>query len=350
MSAIRITLALLTASVALVAVGCGGSESVPAGAVAVVGGTPVTKAALDRLLDQTKKNYAVRKQEFPKAGTPEYQSLQTQWVQFLVQLEELRQAADDLGIKVTQKDIDKVEKQLIDSQFGGKRAGYEKALKAQGLTAADYRIVLERQVLTTKIYDEVTKDVEVSDLEILDYYGQNQAQYPETRDVRHILLRETTPAGCNPDSDPKCKIDYAKSKAEAEKVYAQLKAGASFAALAKSVSADPGSKDTGGKLTITRGQTAPEFDKTAFDLKEGVISEPVKTMFGYHIIEALSSVKKTKLESVRETIRQTLLQEKKNQAMQSWLEELTKDYEGKVSYATGFEPPELPEVPTTATE
>lgn len=350
MSSVRITFALLGTAVALVAAGCGGGQSVPDGAVAVVDGAVITKAALDRLLDLTEKTYEARKEEFPKAGTPEYQTLQTQWVQYLVQLEELRQAAADLDIKVGSKDVDKAEKQLIDSQYSGKRAEYEKALKQQGLTAADYRTVLERNVLTTKIFDVVTKDVEVSELEILDYYGQNQAQYPETRNVRHILISETDPAGCKVGTDRNCKVDYAKSEAEADKVYEQLKAGASFAALAKSVSDDTGTKDDGGKLTITRGQTVPEFDKTAFDLKEGVISEPVKTQFGYHIIEALAPVRKTKLDSVRETIRQTLLQEKRNQAMQSWVEELTKDYEGRVSYATGFEPPELPEVPTTATE
>ena len=350
MSAVRITLAVLGTSVALVGPGCGGSQSVPDGAVAVVDGAVITKAALDRLLDQTEKTYEARKQEFPKAGTPEYQTLQTQWVQFLVQTEELRQAAADLNVEVGSKDIDKAEQQLVDTEFGGKRAQYEKALKQQGLTAADYRSVLERQALTTKIFDAVTKDVKVSELEILDYYGQNQAQYPETRDVRHILIGETDPAGCKAGTDPDCKVDYAKSKAEADKVYEQLKAGASFAALAKSVSDDTGTKDAGGKLTISRGQTVPEFEKTAFDLDEGEISKPVKTQFGYHIIEALSPVKKTKLASVRESIRQTLLQQKRNEAAQAWVEQLTKDYKGKVSYATGFEPPELPEVPTTATE
>jgi foldase protein PrsA len=344
MSVVRITLAAVGAAFALaVTAGCGGgnSQSVPAGAVAVVDGTVITKAALDHLLDQTKKSYVARKQAFPKAGTPEYQSLQTQWVQYLVQLEELRQTAADLGIKVSSKDVDKVEKQLIDSQFGGKRAQYVKALKQQGLTAKDYRSVLERQVLTTKIFDEVTKDVKVTQLEVLDYYGQNEAQYPETRDVRHILLAEKGANG---------KVDFAKSKAEADRIYAELKAGASFAALAKANSADPGSKDSGGKLTISKGQTVPEFEKVAFALKEGEISKPVKTQFGYHIIEALSPVKKTKFESVRETIRQTLLQQKRNEAMQAWVDDLTKKYENKVSYASGFEPPELPEVPTTATE
>ena len=350
MSISRITLAVAGASLALVAAGCGGGgSSVPDGAVAVVGGTAIDKARLDHLLDLTKGAYEVRKQEFPKAGTPEYQTLQTQWVQFLVELEELRQAAADLDLKVTGKDVDKLEQQLIDSQYGGKRAGYEKALKQQGLTAEDYRTVLERQALTTKIYDEMTKDVKVSELDVLDYYGQNRARYPETRDVRHILLGETDPPGCKVGTDPDCKVLYDKSKAEADRVYQELKAGADFAALAKANSDDTLSKSSGGKLTISKGQTVPEFEKTAFALDKGEISKPVKTQFGYHIIQALSPVR-GKFDSVKETIRQELLQQKRNETMQAWMENLVKDYKGKVSYATGFEPPELPEVPTTATE
>jgi foldase protein PrsA len=350
MSTLRITVAALGAAVALVAAGCGGgSQSVPDNAVAVVDGTVITKAQLDTLVNQTKNNYKATKQQFPKAGTPEYQNLQTQWVQYLVQNAELEKAAADMGISVSAKDVDKSEKQLIAAQFDGKRSEYVKALKQQGLTAADYRPILERQALTAKLFDAVTKDVTVSDKDVLDYYTQNQAQYPASRDVRHILLAVTNPAGCTPGQDAKCKVDFAKSKAEADKIYAQLEGGANFAALAKQYSQDPGTKNSGGKLTIRRGQTVPEFEKTAFALKVGQISKPVKTLYGYHVIEALSPVKGN-FDGYKETVRQTVLQQRRNDAMSAWVEKLTNDYKSKVSYATGIEPPTLPEVPTTATE
>jgi parvulin-like peptidyl-prolyl isomerase len=350
MSPLRITAAVLGTSVALVAAGCGSSQSVPEDAIAVFDGTPITKTQLDVLVNQTKNNYKATKQQFPKAGTPEYQSLQTQWVLFLVQNAELHKAAADKGVSVTSKDVDAAEKQLVDGQFGGKRADYEKALKAQGLTAADYRPILERQALMNKLFDVVTKDVTVTDQDVLTYYAQNQSQYPQSRDVRHILLSVTHPAGCSPVQDAKkCKVDFAKSKAQADKVYAQLKAGASFAALAKKYSQDPGSKNSGGKLTIQRGQTVPQFEKTAFALKVNEISKPVKTVYGYHVIEALSPVKGS-FDGYKETIRQTLLQQKRNDDMNSWVTKLTDDDKSKVKYAAGYEPPTPPEVSTTATE
>jgi parvulin-like peptidyl-prolyl isomerase len=340
----KTTLALLLASVALAATACGsGSDSVPSGAVAVVNGTEVSKDDLDALVDQAQKGYAAQKQEFPKAGTPEYQSLQQQYVAYLVELEEFRQKADELGIEVTEKDIDAAEKDLIDSRFDGKRAEYEKALEAQGFTAEEYRKqALAVSALSKKLYDEVTKDVEVTDGEIAEYYTQNQSQYgtPESRDVRHILIAEKDGDG---------KVDFEASKAKADEVYAQLEDGADFAALAKAESQDPGSKDSGGKLTISRGQTVPEFDKISFELDKGEISQPVKTQYGYHVIEALTPVRKattTPLAKVKASIRAQLLQQKRNEDMQLWVEDLRDEYAGKVSYAAGYEPPELPEAPT----
>ena len=83
-------LAVLT----VVAAGCGDTDEVPSDAVAVVDGTPISKSTLDELLTRTKKTYAAQKRQFPKAGTSEYQSLQTQAVAFLVQREEYAREPD----------------------------------------------------------------------------------------------------------------------------------------------------------------------------------------------------------------------------------------------------------------
>jgi parvulin-like peptidyl-prolyl isomerase len=344
MTVARITLGTLLAALAIVASACGGgSDSVPSGAIAVVDGTEISKEELDELIAQAKKGYESQKQDFPKAGTPEYQNIQTQYVAYLVELEEYRQAADELDVSVTEKDVDKAEQELIKSRFDGKRAEYEKALEAQGFTAEEYRKkALEVSALSQKIFEEVTKGVKVTEPEILQYYTQNQSQYgtPESRDVRHILVAEKDDDG---------KVDFAASKEKADDIHAQLEGGADFAALAKSSSADPGSKESGGKLTISRGQTVPEFDKVSFELDNGELSRPVKTQYGYHVIEAMSEVREattTPIDKVRATIRATLLQQKRNEELQAWVEDLKADYSGKVSYAAGYAPPDLPEAPT----
>ena len=93
----------------------------------------------------------------------------------------------------------------------------------------------------------------------------------------------------------------------------------------------------------------PEFDKAAFELDTNELSKPVKTTYGYHIIEPLSAIKDAKVQpfdKVKPAIKTTLLQQKRNEAIQSWVEDQKKDYEGKVSYAAGYEPPAVPEAPT----
>jgi parvulin-like peptidyl-prolyl isomerase len=290
----------------------------------------------------TKKGLAAQDQEFPKVGSPEFQNLQQQAVALLVEREQWRQAAEDLDVEVTEADIDKELEAFIDERFAGKRKDFEKALKAQGFTEDDLRETLRWSVVSRKVFESVTADVEVTDDEIAAYYAQNQANYvtPTSRDLRHILITEKKPNG---------DIDYAKSKAEAERIHALLEDGGDFAALAKEFSED-GSAAQGGKLTVNRGETVPEFDAVAFDLDKGELSEPVRTQFGYHVIEALSAKPKiVPLAKVRDSIKSTLAQERKNEIIQEWLDDLRADSD--VSYAAGFEPPELPEQPTeTVTE
>ena len=170
----------------------------------------------------------------------------------------------------------------------------------------------------------------MTDKQIEKYYEEKKAtQYsqPESRDVRHILV---------------------KTKAQADELAAQLQDGGDFAALAKKFSEDTGSKANGGKLTISKGQTVAAFDKTAFVLKKNEISRPVKTEFGFHIIQPIGEVKPAKvtpLKEVKDSINQQLAQTKKNEAMTKWVEELKEEYEDKISYAAGFNPP--PATPTT---
>jgi parvulin-like peptidyl-prolyl isomerase len=310
--------------IALVAAGCGGgSDSVPADAVAVVDGNEVEKAEFDALIEQARKSYANQKRDFPKAGTPEFKTLRDQAVQFLVQRAQFEQEAEELGIEVTDKQIEERLNQIKQQYFSGDAKKYEQQLKDQGLTDKQVRNDIRAQILSERIFEQVTKDVKVTDAEIEKYYEENKEQFTtsESREVRHILV---------------------KTKAKAEDLRAQIAGGADFAKLAKQHSTDTGSKETGGKLTINRGQTVAPFDKQAFELAKNEVSQPVKTEFGFHLIEPLSEVKKasvTPLKEVREQIKQQLEQTRKNEAMTKWVDELTDRYDDKISYAVGFDPP-----------
>ena len=346
MTAARIFFGLLLASLALAATACGGgSDSVPSDAVAVVDGTEISKAQLAEQMEISKKGYARNKQQFPKAGTAEYQDVQSRNLALLVQFVQLQQAADDLGIEVPDETVDKLENKLIQTSFKGNRAKYEKALKEAGYTAEQYRqMAWLFPMLSSKIFQAVTKDVKATPVEVLGYYSANQSQFgtPESREVRHILISEKNKDGS---------VDYAASKAKADDVYAQLKAGADFAALVKKYSADTASVPDGGKYVVERGKTVPEFEKTSFALKTHELSKPVKTQYGYHLIEALADTKPaTPFEKVRPEVKAALLQQKRNEEIQKWVEDQKSAYDGKINYAAGYEPPAVPDAPTDTTQ
>ena len=315
---------LLLALLALGVAGCGGDdENVPDGAVAVVDGEEITKSEFDALMTRAKSSYTQNKREWPKVGTPEYKTLQNQAVAYLVQQEKYRQKAEDLDVEVTDKEVDERMQQVITQYFSGKREDFEKNLKQQGLNEEQVRAEIENQVVSEKIYEKVTEGVKVTDAEIQKYYDGHKSDYKvaESRDVRHILVAK---------------------KPLADDLHTQLQNGGAFAALAKKHSTDPGSKENGGKLTVRRGETVPPFDKAAFSLKKGELSQPVKTQYGYHIIEALSDVKpasQTPLKDVKEQIRQQLLQEKRQQAITDWSKELNDEFDGEIAYQVGYAPP-----------
>ena len=323
-------LAVLT----VVAAGCGDTDEVPQDAVAVVDGTPISKSTLDGLLERTKKTYATQKRQFPKAGTQEYQALQTQAVAFLVQRQEYEREAEKLGVKITdaqiQKKVDDVKKQY----FGGDQKKFEAGLKAQSYTLEALRDDARAQLASEGIYKDITSDVKVSDAEAQQYYDDNIDRYKvaESREVRHILV---------------------KTKDEADQLHDELvNGGANFTTLAKEKSLDPGSKEQGGKLTVSKGQTVEAFDKAAFSLDTNEISDPIKTQYGYHIIQPLTDVKPgrvTPFTEVRSQIKSQLLQQKKADAVSKWVSDVEKEYKGKVTYAAGFEPPDTTSTSTGTT-
>jgi parvulin-like peptidyl-prolyl isomerase len=320
--AIPLLLAAL-AGVVLLA-GCGSDkESVPTNAVAVVGDETITKAEFDKLIDQARGSYKTQKRKFPEAGSQEYEALRGQAMQFLVQRAQFEQKADDLDIKVSDEDVDKRLKDLIKQYFGGSKAKYEKQLKQQGLSEDQVRADVRAQLIQEKIYNQVTKDVKVDSAAIAASYKKNKSQYiqPASRDVRHILV---------------------KKKQLADQIHAQLTNGGNFATLAKKYSQDPSSKTQGGKLTVSRGQTVPPFDRAAFSLAVREISKPVKTQYGWHIIQPLGKVKKqtvTPLSQVRDAIRQQLLQDRKQAKMNDWVADVRKDFAKKTTYQVGYAPP-----------
>jgi parvulin-like peptidyl-prolyl isomerase len=320
----RSVLLTFTFLVLLVA-GCGGTSTATLSAddAAVVGSKSITKDEFQSLMDRAEKSYQSQKRPFPKPGSTEYEQLKGQAVSFLIQRAEFAQEADQMGINITDDKVNKRIAQLKKQFYGGSEKRYETTLKQQGLTDDQAKEEVRAQLISEELFKKVTGDVKVSQTEVKAYYNSHKSQYgqPQTREVRHILVTK---------------------KALADQLYGQLKAGADFAKLAKKYSKDPGSAANGGKLTISKGQTVPAFDKTAFSLKKGELSPPVHTQYGYHIIQALSAVKAaqaTSLAKVQTSIKQQLEQQRKNDAMTKWVDDKKKSFcKSGIKYQVGYQP------------
>jgi foldase protein PrsA len=314
----------LIAAFTLVACGGGGTSSpdVPEGAVAVVGDKTVTKEEFDKLVEQQKKSAEAQKQDFPAPGTAEYEALKATVVKGLVEQKEWELEGESMGVKVTDQEIETELDKLKQQYFQGDEQKYSAEIAKQGLTDEDVRNELRTRILTNKIFEAVTKKVTVSDADIKAYYDKNPTQYqqPASREVRHILV---------------------KSKALAQKLHDQIQGGADFATLAKKYTQDQASKADGGKFTAFKGRTVAPFDKFVFSAETGDLSDPIKTEFGWHVIEVLSAIKPattTPLDQVKDSIQTTVLQTKQNAAMKAWIAALPAKYADEVAYAPGYAP------------
>jgi peptidyl-prolyl cis-trans isomerase C len=248
----------IAASVALAAAAIAGIAPLAAQAqnIAVVNGKPVPKSRADALLLQVQRQAQSRGQQLP----PEIDKLVKDKV---VTDEILTQEAERRGL-ATSPDF----KQQMD--------------------------LARQSILIGLLQNDVDKKTTISDADVQKEYDKFKSQASGTEyDARHILVEK--------EDDAKALI-------------AQLKAGAKFEDLAKKNSKDPGSAEKGGDLGFA-GPNAyvPEFSQAMVKLKKGEYTqEPVKTQFGYHIIQLVDTrdAQFPPLADVKPQIQQRLAQEK----------------------------------------
>ena len=317
---------------AFVFAACGGN-SVPTGAIASVGDATVTQEQFDQIWAQAKAQYASQQgaPPFPKEGSAGYDQLKASIVTYLVQNELIKQQAAGMGVTVTQKQLDERVKQIT-QQVGGQKK-LDELLKKQGVTMDQLTTQLEAQMLQEAVRTKVGENAKVTEAQIKAYYNdpKNKQQFvvPDSVDARHVLVD---------------------TKAKAEKVQQLLAADnsdANWNKVAKQYSTDPGSKDKGGSLgNFPKGRMVPEFDKVAFSIKPGTISVPVKTQFGWHVIEVTKKTpgsSKT-FEEAKSMIEQSLKFQLQAKAWETWLADAMK--QADIKYGSGFDPKMLTASPS----
>ncbi len=320
---------VLLAFASVVVLSACGEKEVPAGAIAMVGEESILQEQFDAIITQAKAAYKAQKAEFPATDSAEYDTLKANVVDYLVQAELIEQKAAEMDVKLESSEIDDRIKSIVE-QVGGQKK-YEQLLKEQGVTEEDLRSQLQVQMLQDKVRTKVGESAKVTDEEIKAYFENpdNQAQFAGSVTARHVLV---------------------KTKAQADKVQKLLEADSSdtsWKKVAAEYSTDPGSKDSGGSLgTFQKGRMVQEFETAAFALKTGEISSPVKSEFGYHVIETTEKTPPSKYDDVKAGIEQQLKYQREAEVWQKWLDEAIAAAE--IIYAPGFNPKELTATPSPA--
>jgi len=190
------------------------------------------------------------------------------------------------SISVLDKDIDRALDQQINNiinQSGGKEEAEKVLGKKISTFKRSYRDDMKGKLLAEKYIAQITSKVKVSRKDVEDFYKNNLddiPSFPTLYKTRHILV-EIKP------TEKTLRESYNK----ALKIKNDIKNGLSFSDAAKKFSDDPGSKDVGGNLGfVSRGVFVKEFEKAAFMIDKNVLSDPIKTKYGYHLIEVLDRV------------------------------------------------------------
>ena len=262
-------------------------------------------------------------------------SLKNKFVNDVIFRELLAQEFEKRKIEATQKEIDAKKAEII-SQMGSEE-NLNKILKENAITPERLQKDLASEVKTIKLLDQlnVTK---VSDKDAQKYYNNNKEKFnfPDRILVSHILIdtsaenirRKVIDADkdaklSNAQIDEKVKQEVQKQKDLLNKALKEARLNPkNFAQVAAKYSQDEASAKNGGNLGfVARGQLVPEFEKVAFDeLKPGVVSDPVKTQFGEHIILVTDKAKGgiQPYSKVKEDLKKFLDQQNKIAALQKF--------------------------------
>jgi parvulin-like peptidyl-prolyl isomerase len=266
----------------------------------------------------------------------------------------MTQRGRELGQKMTDEDFDRVVANIRKENKLETDEAFQAALKQEGLTMADLRKSLERQMLISRVTQrEVMEKVSITEEEARKYHTEHANQFttPGTITIREILVKvPTSEQGINVAAD-----EAAKQKAEDARK--RLLAGDAFEQVAADVSDSP-SKANGGLVgPLNTEELTPAFLKLIEGLKVGDVTEVVRSQNGYQLVklEAKTAQELLPAEKVRDKIADALYEQKRQvetkkylsklraQAIIQWRnEELKKAWESKVGPLTPPVPPDAP--------
>jgi parvulin-like peptidyl-prolyl isomerase len=272
--------------------------------VAKVGKTTITESQLEEALESYKPAGV-----FHDISPEKRKKFRKDALNDLINFELLYNEAKKRKIKVSDSTIDEVIEENI-KRFGSKKR-FQGLLKKQGLTMKEFEEKVRRHNMVSILLNNLFKEIEHKEDELKDYYEKNVHKYkrPEGLRLYHILIK------VQPNATEE---ELQKRKEYAEEILGKIKAGGDFGEIAYNYSEDPYRFKSGYLGFVHKGQLEPDIEKVAFSLKEGEISDVVRSIYGFHILKAGEKKPETLLtfDEVKDKIKKELdnkrFEEKKN--------------------------------------
>jgi peptidyl-prolyl cis-trans isomerase SurA len=227
----------------------------------------------------------------------------------------------ELGLGVTATEVEEAMADVQKQNGISDPQQFEQLLAREGYTLKSYRDFLTKQISRGRLMQmRVASKVKVTEEDLKAAYAQYSKLEGEEAEVhaRHILV--TVDAKATPEQ-----VEEARKKAEAIAEEAR-RPGMNFEALARARSEGPSREDGGDLGFFRRGVMVPAFEKAAFSLKVGEVSEPIRTNFGWHVlkVEERRVVGVTPYEEMRAKLELQLRQQKTEKFVDQYVQELRK--------------------------
>lgn len=232
--------------------------------------------------------------------------------------------------------IEQIKKIAAQQQPPLSMENFKAMIEAYGQSFEEVKNRIRRGLAYQKLMEaQWAGKVNINEEDIEKYYSENKSNFETPEQVRasHILI---TPDTKDPNTDPNQAKAIAKAKTE--DILKQIKDGADFAELARANSACPSSRRGGDLGFFGKGQMVPAFEKTAFSLETGEVSDIVETQFGYHIIKLTDHKDPNVIpfEQAKDDIEEMLIQNKQAEFAEKYIKSLKAN--AKIVYPPGKEP------------
>jgi len=308
------------------------------GVAVTVNGVDITEAELQELLKPQLERMAQQGKQLPPAFAQTLEKqLRQQVLDRIIVGRLLDEKVKEANIVITEQEVIN---QIIKIAAAQRPPMTLEELKKKTAEYGQNFDEIKQQIRKGMTYQKIVESQRAGKINITEedakkYYDENPTQFEVQEQVRasHILIKPDTT-----DSDADPNQAKAEAKAKIQGLLEQIKDGADFAELAKANSDCPSAAQGGDLNFFSRGNMVPPFEKAAFELEVGKVSDIVETQFGYHIIKVTDhkDASTTSYEQARDNIIKRLTQQKQSELDNKYIESLKAA--ANIVYPPGKEP------------